>query len=138
LETLESKCILNHLILNNRYQAHLEPLNGIDFCAIMNGIFLFSSSFFTFTLYTHSIHLKDTPLRFLVLIRTTAYNIDAKYYNTNSAFQDVHFLQYAPLVLRLGPLNFSSFFGINLSYLFLQWHSQLLNEVTGAAENFNN
>jgi len=43
-----------------------------------------------------------------------------------------------PLDLWLGPLNSSSFLGINPSYLFLQWLSQLFSKVTGVAENFNN
>jgi len=46
--------------LNSRYQAHLEPLNGTNSYAKMNDKFLVSSPFFTLTLYTHSVHLKDT------------------------------------------------------------------------------
>jgi hypothetical protein len=43
-----------------------------------------------------------------------------------------------PLDLWLGPLNSSSFLGINPSYLFLQWLSQLFSKVTNVAENLNN
>ncbi len=88
--------LLQNLILSRRYQARLKPLSRTYSYVRVHDKFLFSSFLFILDLVCLILpHLKDNPLRFLVL--SLIYNIDLQHCNSISPFPDAPRLLYAPL-----------------------------------------
>ncbi len=104
----------------------------------MIGKLLISNPFFTHTLHTHYVHLKDTPLGLWYSFRQLLTTQMQDTVNQTPQPKCVFSSTCTNPTLCLGSLSSSSYLNTNLSQLFLQVHSQLLSQIAGEAENFNN